>query len=87
MEYRALAFFSKYYSKWFVANESEFLWENDKDFKVPHGRVLARLVKSNGLMYEEVKLEAGGDWAPQHVFRTVHFGKINRVIGDLVEWG
>ena len=42
-----------------MANESEFLWENDKDFKVPNGRVLARLVKSNGLMYKEVKLEAG----------------------------
>ena len=87
MEYRALAFFTKYYIKWFVANKSEFLWENDKDFKVLNGRVLARMVKSYGLMYKEVKLEAGDDWVPQHVFRTVHFGKINRVMGDLVEWG
>ena len=57
-EYRTLAFFQSTIKS--GSNGSEFLWKNDKDFKVPNGRVLARLIKSNGLMYEEVKLEAGG---------------------------
>ena len=58
---------------------------NDKVFKKPKGRVLARLVKRNGAVYQEVKLETGGEWAPQHVFRSVPFDAILRVGNDLVE--
>jgi hypothetical protein len=85
LEYRALAFFTKYYNKWFVSIESEFPWVNDKAFTKPKGRVLARLVKRSGAVYQEVKLETGGEWAPQHVFRSVPFDAILRVGNDLVE--
>ena len=85
LEYRALSFFTKYYNKWFVSIESEFPWVNDKVFKKPKGRVLARLVKRSGAVYQEVKSETGGEWAPQHVFRSVPFDAIIRVGNDLVE--
>jgi hypothetical protein len=85
LEYRALAFFTKYYNKWFVSIQSEFPWVNDKAFTRPKGRVLARLVKRCGAVYQEVKLETGGEWAPQHVFRSVPFDAIIRVGNDLVE--
>ena len=49
------------------------------------GRALARLVKKCGAVYQEVKLEAGGEWAPQHVFRSVPFDAIIRVGNELVE--
>ena len=64
LEYIALAFFIKYYNKWFVSIQSEFPWVNDKAFTRPKGRVLARLVKRSRAVYEEVKLETGGEWAP-----------------------
>lgn len=85
LEYRALAFFTKYYNKWFVSIQSEFPWVNDKAFTKPKGRVLARLVKKSGAVYREVKLETRGEWAPQHVFRSVPFDEIIRVGSDLVE--
>jgi hypothetical protein len=58
LEYRALAFFIKYYNKWFVSIPNEFLWNSE----IPKGRVLARLVKRHGDSYEEVQLAAGGEW-------------------------
>ena len=85
LEYRALSFFTKYYNKWFVSIKSEFPWVNDKAFTKPKGRMLARLVKKSGAVYREVKLETGGEWAPQHVFRSVSFEEIIRVGNDLVE--
>lgn len=80
-----MLFFTKYYNKWFVSIQSEFPWVNDKAFTMPKGRVLARLVKRSGAVYQEVKLETGGEWAPQHVFRSVPFDAILRVGNDLVE--
>jgi hypothetical protein len=85
LDYRALAFFTKHYNMWFVSIQSEFPWVNDKAFTRPKGRVLARLVKKCGAVYQEVKLEAGGEWAPQHVFRSVPFDAIIRVGNELVE--
>lgn len=41
-EYITLAFFTKNYINWFVSIQSEFPWENDKNFIVMKGRVLAR---------------------------------------------
>ncbi len=34
---------------------------NDKAFTRPKGRVLARLVKKSGTVYQEVKLDTGGN--------------------------
>ena len=85
LEYRALAFFIKYYNKWFVSIPNEFLWnENDKS-KIAKGRVLARLVKKHGETYEEVQLETGGEWAPNHVFVSVPFDEIVSVGDELVD--
>ena len=58
---------------------------NDKAFTRPKGRVMARFVKKSGAVYQEVKLEIEGEWAPQHVFRSVPFDAILRVGNDLVE--
>jgi hypothetical protein len=74
LEYMAgSCFFTKYYNKWFVSIQSEFPWVNDKAFTMPKGRVLARLAKRSGAVYQEFKSETGGEWTPQHVFRSVPF--------------
>jgi len=85
LEYSALSFFTMYFYKWFVSIKSEFPWVNDKVFKKPKGRGLARLAKMSGAVYQEVKLETFGEWAPQHVFRSVLFDAILTVSNDLVE--
>ena len=85
LEYRALAFFIKYYGKWFVSIPEEFSWNMENASTIPKGRVLARLLKSHGNSYEEVKLEAGGEWAPNHVFTSVKFDEIVSVGDELVD--
>lgn len=85
LEYRALAFFIKYYGKWFVSIPEEFCWNMGNVSTIPKGRVLARLLKSHGDSYEEVKLEAGGEWAPNHVFTSVKFDEIVSVGDELVD--
>ena len=52
---------------------------------IAHEAQLARLVKKSGAVYQEVMLEIEGEWAPQHVFRSVPFDAIIRVGNDLVE--
>lgn len=84
LEYRALAFFIKYYGKWFVSMPDQFRWELGSG-AVPKGRVLARLLEKHGDSYEEAKLEAGGEWAPNHVFTSVPFDEIISVGKELVE--
>ena len=37
LEYRVLAFFTKFYNKWFVSIQSKFPWVNDKAFTKPEG--------------------------------------------------
>ena len=85
LEYRALAFFIKYYNKWFVSIPNEFHWNKDNKLTIPKGRVVARLVKSHGDSYEDVQLETGGEWAPNHVFVSVPFDEIISVGDELVE--
>lgn len=85
LEYRALAFFTKYYNKWFPSIEDEFSWVNDSS-KKPNAIVLARLVTKSGSSYEEVELKKNGDWGPHHVFRTVQFKDIVRVGNELVDF-
>lgn len=48
---------------------------------LPKGRVLARFLKSHGNLYEDVKLETGDEWGPNHVFTSVKFDEIVSV-GD-----
>ena len=81
--YRVLAFFTKYYNKWFVAMEKRFLWENDVS-KHKNVRVLVRLMKKTGSNYHEVALEAGGDWNPKQVFCIKSFKDILNVGNVLV---
>jgi hypothetical protein len=85
LEYRALAFFIKYYGKWFVSMPEEFRWNFGNGGAVPKGRVLARLLEKHGDLYEEAKLVAGGEWAPNHVFTSVTFDEIVSVGEELVD--
>jgi hypothetical protein len=85
LEYRALAFFIKYYGKWFVSLPDEFHWKLENGGAVPKGRVLARLLEKHGDSYEEAKLVIGGDWAPNHVFTSVTFDEIVQVGDELVD--
>lgn len=84
LHYRALAFFTKYYNKWFPSIEDEFRWVNDSS-KKPNAMVLARLVEKSGSAYREVQLHKDGEWGPHHVFRTVQFNDIVRVGNELVD--
>ena len=54
--YRVLAFFTKFYNKWYVAKEDKFGWEIDPD-KRKNVRVLVRLMQTSGSSYQEVELE------------------------------
>jgi hypothetical protein len=85
LEYRALAFFIKYYGKWFVSMPDEFYWKLGNGGAVPKGRVLARLLEKHGDSYEDAKLVAGGEWAPNHVFISVTFDEIVSVGDELVD--
>ena len=82
--YRILAFFSKFYNKWWMARESEFPWTNSKSDKQGN-RILARLARKVGSSYQEVDLKADGEWAPKQVYRIVPFSEIifveNKLIG------
>jgi hypothetical protein len=49
----------------------ELRWNFGNAREVPKGRVLARLLEKHGDTYEEAKLVAGGEWAPNHVFTSV----------------
>ena len=55
VEYRALAFFIKFYNKWFISMPTEFQWQIGNVLAIPKGRVSARLVKKSGATYIEVK--------------------------------
>ena len=52
---------------------------------MPKGRVLARLLEKHGDSYEDAKLVAGGEWAPNHVFVSVQFDEIVSVGDELVD--
>ncbi len=77
-----LAFFTKFYNKWYLATEDKFVWTNNKT-SVQNVRVLARLVKKVGSSYEEVQLEADGNWGPQQVYCIRHFTDIVKVENQL----
>lgn len=80
--YRVLAFFNKFYNKWYLPTEDKFVWTNNKS-RVENIHVLARLVKKVGSSYEEVQLEADGDWGPQQVYCIRHFKDILKVENQL----
>ena len=82
--YRVLAFFTKFYNKWFIAKEEKFVWETDPD-KRNNVRVLARLMKKSGSSYREVELVAGGDWGPKQVYCIKNFSDILKVENELVD--
>ena len=65
--YRVLSLFDKYYNKWWVPIDCKFPWTNDP-LAIKNARVLLRLMKKTGSSFQEVQLEAGGDWGPNQVF-------------------
>ena len=82
--YRVLGFFTKYYNKWFVSIEEKFAWEGDPS-KMKNVRVLARMMKKSGSTFEEVSLEADGDWSPTQVYCIKNFKDIIKVENVLVD--
>ena len=55
--YRVLGFFSKYYNKWWVAEENQFSWTSGSS-RNKSNRILGRLMKKVGSSYREVELKA-----------------------------
>ena len=82
--YRVLAFFTKYYNKWFVAEQDKFPWSDDT-VNTAKVRVLARLVKKTGSSYQEVGLVKDGNWAPQQVYVIESLSNVLKVEEELVE--
>ena len=80
--YRVLGFFSKFYNKWFVSAEKKFLWSGSPDQNV---RILARLMKKSGSTYQEVTLEADGNWSPKQVYCIQHFNQVVKLDNVLVD--
>eukprot|EP00957_Ditylum_brightwellii_P023603 1781534-Ditylum_brightwellii.AAC.1 len=76
--YHVLAFFTKYYNKWFVSEEETFPWVNDTS-KKSNVKVLVRLMTKSGRAFVNVQLEKYGDWGLYYVFRTVNFDNIVKV--------
>ena len=56
---------------------------NDKAFTRPKGRVLARLVKKSGAVYQEVKLETGGNWHHIMYSGVCRFMKLSELVVTL----
>ena len=85
--YRAVAFFVKYYNKWFMALDDKFVWSEDKTKMKKGVRIMARLMKKNGLTYGEVDLVKNGDWGPQHIYTIKSLNDdVLEVVCDLVDW-
>ena len=63
--YQVLAFFTKYYNRWFVSIEDEFSWVNNAKNNV---KVLIRLMIRTSGAFLDVRLEKDGYWEPQHFF-------------------
>ena len=82
--YRVLAFFTKYYNKWFVSVGDESAWVNNASKKI-NAKVLGRLVTRTGGTFLDVRLEKDGDWGPQHVFSTVNSDDIVKMENYLVK--
>ena len=47
-------------------------------------RVLVRLMKKSGSTYQEVGLEAGGDWSPKQVYCMKSFRDIIKLEEELI---
>ena len=82
--YKVLCLFTKSSNKWFVSEENKFPWVNGS-MSNGKGRVLARLVKSIGSSYKEMRLEKDGAYGPHHVFQCVLFDKIVNVQNNLTD--
>ena len=82
--YKVLCLFTKSSNKWFVSEENKFPWVNGS-MSNGKGRVLARLVKSIGSSYKEMRLEKDGAYGPHHVFQCVPFDKIISVHHKLTD--
>ena len=52
--YRVLAFFKKYYNKWYLAEEDKVKWT--KSLKSKKVQILACMVSASGKAFQEVKL-------------------------------
>ena len=82
-DYRVLAFFFKYYNKWYMSLDMQFLLTTDPS-KRKNVRVMARMMKANGSSYEKVKLEKDGAWGPRHVYCSKPLKEVLSLVCDLV---
>ena len=73
-----LAFFTKYYNKWFVSIEDEFTWANNASNKI-NVKVKVRLMTCTGGAFLDVRLDKDGYSGPHHGFVTVKFDNIVKV--------
>jgi len=82
-EYKVLAFFFKYYNKWYMSLDMQFLLTTDPS-KRKNVRVMARMMKANGNSYEKVNLEKDGAWGPRHVYCSKPLKEVLSLVCDLV---
>ena len=62
-----LAFFTKYYKKWFISIEVEFAWANNASNK-SNLKVLIRLMTRAGGAFLDVRMEKDEYKVLQHIF-------------------
>ena len=81
-----LSIFSKYYNKWYVHWESDFVIF-DKDSK--NYKFLVRMVQLDGGDIKEIDLKKNGLWGPNFIYSIKHMCDIDSVISELedtFEW-
>jgi len=83
LEYKVLAFFFKYYNKWYMSLDNQFLLTTDPS-KRKNVRVMARMMKATGSSYEKVELEKDGAWGPRHVYCCKPLKDVLSLVCDLV---
>ena len=58
----------------------------DNGFGIKNPRVLARMMEKRGSLINEVKLEKGGKWGPQHFYVIEDLNDVLGVECDLKEY-
>ena len=81
--YRVLCPFTKFYNKWYVcADKTRFAWKmNSKGVQF-----LVQMMRKAGVSCEEVKLEKGGEYGPQSIFRMCSIEEVFNAVNDLIDF-
>ena len=84
--YGVLAVFDKYYDKWYNSVQDSIDWSNCmSENELKKSKMLPRLMKSQGIAVEDVKLKKYGEEGLQHVYVVKGLDKLLGVKGNIRE--